>query len=201
MTRAVNRRLFQAGAAAALAAIILGLGYLGTRGQPPARNSPAEKLSIALPVPRTTRSTWQPTSLEAQSALGENALSFTDVDANRNTILAVGRNEFLKGYANAIEKFVRAMLKAEQFMRSHPEETQILTAEWLEIDVVALRPTWKQFDFRISLLQSLLTTMEEEARWAVARGYVAIGPVPNFLPHLHLDALLALQPERVTVLR
>jgi NitT/TauT family transport system substrate-binding protein len=43
--------------------------------------------------------------------------------------------------------------------------------------------------------------MEEEARWAVARGYVAIGPVPNFLPHLYLDALLALQPERVTVLR
>jgi len=50
MTRAVNRRLFQAGAAAALAAIILSLGYLGTRGQPPARNSPAEKLSVALPV-------------------------------------------------------------------------------------------------------------------------------------------------------
>jgi ABC-type nitrate/sulfonate/bicarbonate transport systems, periplasmic components len=341
MTRAVNRRLFQAGAAAALAAIILGLGYLGTRGQPPARNSPAEKLSIALPVlphyalvhvaaakgyfaeegldvsiqpvnfGRTAIrdvvqgkadlavagevpfvisvmkgdalgmvaslasisddntiiarrdhaiaaardlagkkigvtfgtsgsyflwaflikhklspdsialvdlppdqlvgalasgsvdavSTWQPTSFEAQSALGENALSFTDADAYRNTILAVGRNEFLKGHANAIEKFVRAMLKAEQFMRSHPEETQILTAEWLEIDVVALRPTWKQFDFRINLLQSLLTTMEEEARWAVARGYVAIGPVPNFLPHLYLDALLAVQPERVTVLR
>jgi NitT/TauT family transport system substrate-binding protein len=93
------------------------------------------------------------------------------------------------------------MLKAEQFMRSHPEETQILTAEWLEIDVVALRPTWKQFDFRINLLQSLLTTMEEEAHWAVARGYVEKGPTPNFLPNLYLDALLAVRPERVTVIR
>src|SRR5450759_362541 len=50
MTRAVNRRLFQASAAAALAVIIIALGYLGTRGQPPAQNSPVEKLSIALPV-------------------------------------------------------------------------------------------------------------------------------------------------------
>jgi ABC-type nitrate/sulfonate/bicarbonate transport system substrate-binding protein len=341
MIGALHSRLFQASAAAALAVIIIALGYLGTRGQPPTQNSPAEKLSIALPVlphhalvhvaaakgyfaeegldvsiqpvnyGRTAIrdvvqgkadlaiagevpfvisvmkgdalgmvaslasisddntiiarrdhaiaeardlagkrigvtfgtsgsyflwaflikhklspdsialvdlppdqlvgalasgsvdavSTWQPTSFEAQSALGENALSFTDTDAYRNTILAVGRNEFLKGHANAIEKFVWAMLKAEQFMRSRPEETQILTAEWLEIDVVAPRPTWKQFDFRINLLQSHLATMEDEARSAMMRGYAEKGPIPNFLPHLYLDALLAAQPERVTVLR
>jgi hypothetical protein len=35
----------------------------------------------------------------------------------------------------------------------------------------------------------------------MARGYVDKGPVPNFLPNLHLDALLAVQPERVTVVR
>jgi NitT/TauT family transport system substrate-binding protein len=267
MIGALHSRLFQASAAAALAVIIIALGYLGTRGQPPTQNSPAEKLSIALPVlphyalvrrdhaiaeardlagkrigvtfgtsgsyflwallikhkfsPDSIAlvdlppdqlvgalasgsvdavSTWQPTSFEAQSALGENALSFTDADAYRNTILAVGRNEFLKGHANAIEKFVWAMLKAEQFMRSRPEETQILTAEWLEIDVVAPRPTWKQFDFRINLLQSHLATMEDEARSAMMRGYAEKGPIPNFLPHLYLDALAA-QPERVTVLR
>jgi NitT/TauT family transport system substrate-binding protein len=34
----------------------------------------------------------------------------------------------------------------------------------------------------------------------MARGYAAKGHVPNFLPHLYLDALLAVQPERVTVL-
>ena len=50
MTGALHSRLFQASAAAALAVIILGLGYLGTRGQPPTRNSPAEKLRLALPV-------------------------------------------------------------------------------------------------------------------------------------------------------
>ena len=145
--------------------------------------------------------TWQPISFEAQAALGKNALSFTEADAYRTTMAAVGRSEFLKGHANAIEKLVRAMLKAEQFMRSHPEETLNLVAEWLKIDVDALRPTWKQFDFRINLLQSHLITLEDEARWAMARGYAAKGPVPNFLPHLYLDALLAVQPERVTVLR
>jgi NitT/TauT family transport system substrate-binding protein len=334
-------RLVQASAAAALAAIVLGLGYLGTRGQPATRNSPVEKLRIALPVlPDATLvhvaaakgyfaeegldvsilpvsygaaaigyvlqgkaelaiaaevpfvisvmkgeglgilaslaaisnnnaiiarrdhaiaaagdlagkkigvtfgtsgsyflwaffirhklppesialvdlppdrivealangsvdavATWQPISFEAQAALGENALSFTDANAYRSIFAAVGRSEFLQGHANAMEKLVRAMLKAQQYMRSRPEETLNLAAAWLKIDAGALRPTWKEFDFRVNLLQSQLVTMEDEARWAMARGYAATGPVPNFLPHLYLDALLAVEPERVTVLR
>ena len=114
---------------------------------------------------------------------------------------SIGRSDFLKGHSKAIEKLVRAMLKAEQFNRAQPEEALNLVAAWLKIDVDALRPTWKQFDFRVNLLQSHLITLEDEARWAMARGYAAKGPVPNFLPHLYLDALLAVQPERVTVLR
>jgi ABC-type nitrate/sulfonate/bicarbonate transport system substrate-binding protein len=341
MTGALHSRLFQASAAAALAAIVLALGYPGTRGQPVTRNFPAEMLRIALPVlpdaalvhvaaakgyfseegldvsilpvsygvpaigyvrqgkadiavaaevpfvisvmkgdalgmvaslvsisnnnaiiarrdhaiaaardlagkkigvsfgtsgsyflwaffirhklppdsialvdlppERIVEAlakgsvdavvTWQPISFQAQAALGKNAVSFTEADAYRTSFAAVGRIEFLKEHANAIEKLVRAMMKAEQFMRSHQEETLNLVAQWLTIDADALRPTWKQFDFRINLLQSHLITLEDEARWAMARGYAAKGPVPNFLPHLYLDALLAVEPERVTVLR
>lgn len=145
--------------------------------------------------------TWQPISFQAQAALGKNALSLTEADAYRTSFAAFGRTEFLKGHANAMEKLVRAMLKAEQFMRSHSEETLNLAAEWLKIDVNALAPTWKEFNFRINLLQSQLITLEDEARWAMARGYAPKGPVPNFLPHLYLDALLAVEPQRVTVLR
>lgn len=145
--------------------------------------------------------TWQPISFQAQAALGKNAVSFTEPDAYKTTMIAFGRIEFLKGHVDAMEKLVRGILKAEQFMRSHPEETLNLVAEWLKIDVDALRPTWKQFDFRVNLLQSQLITLEDEARWVMARGYAAKGPVPNFLPHLYLDALLAVEPERVTILR
>jgi NitT/TauT family transport system substrate-binding protein len=61
-------------------------------------------------------------------------------------------------------------------------------------------PVWKDFNFRVDLQQSQLITMEEEARWALARGYVEKEPMPNFLPNLYLDALLTARPERVTVI-
>lgn len=145
--------------------------------------------------------TWQPFVFNAQSALGENAVSFTEANAYTETHVVIGRSDFLRGHPKAIEKLVRALLKAEQFNRSQPEEALNLVAERLKIDVQALRPTWNDFNFRVNLLQSQLMTLEDEARWAMARGYVEQGPVPNFLPHLYLDALLTVRPERVTVAR
>lgn len=144
--------------------------------------------------------TWYPHVRDAQDALGGNALSFTADNAYTQSVVLIGRSEFLTRRADAVEKLLRAMLSAERFMRSNPEETLNLAAAWLKIDVNALRRTWKQFDFRVDMPQSQLITLEDEARWAMARGYAANGPVPNFLPHLHLDALLAVESERVTVL-
>jgi ABC-type nitrate/sulfonate/bicarbonate transport system substrate-binding protein len=146
-------------------------------------------------------STWEPIRFKAQSALGNNGVSFNADNAYTVTHVVVGRNDFLKGHPRAIEKLVRAMLKAEQFNRAEPEQALMLAAERLKMDVKTLRPAWKDLSFKVDLRQSQLITLEDEARWAMARGYAEKGNIPNFLPHLYLDALLAVQPERVTVVR
>jgi ABC-type nitrate/sulfonate/bicarbonate transport system substrate-binding protein len=145
-------------------------------------------------------SAWEPISYEAQAALGSNAVSFTEADTYTTTILAVGRGEFVKRHADAMERLVRAWLKAEQFMRLHPEETLKLAVAWLNLEPGTPQPAWSGFDFRVNLLQSQLNAMEDESRWAMTLGHAAKGPVPNFLPNLYLDALLAVRPDRVTVL-
>jgi ABC-type nitrate/sulfonate/bicarbonate transport system substrate-binding protein len=146
-------------------------------------------------------STWQPNVPDAQLALGDNAVTFFEPLAYTETFNVIGRIDFLKGHSRAIEKLVRAILKAEQFIRGQPEEALILVAEHLKVDVRSLRPTWKDLNFRVELRQSQLNALEEEARWAMAQGYLEKGSIRNFLPNLHLDALLAVQPERVTVMR
>ena len=145
-------------------------------------------------------STWQPLRSRAESELGANAVSFIETNAYTVTHVVVGRSDFLKAHPKAIEKLVRAMLRAEQFNRSKPEQALALVADQLKIDVKTLQPAWKDLDFKVDLRQSQLITLEDEARWAMARGYADKGPVPNFLPHLYPDALLAVRPERVTVL-
>jgi ABC-type nitrate/sulfonate/bicarbonate transport system substrate-binding protein len=144
-------------------------------------------------------STWQPIRLNTETALGANAVSFTAPAAYTVTHVVVGRNEYLHGHDNALRKLVRALLKAEQLNRSAPEQALAVVAERLKIDVAALRSSWPELNFRVNLLQSHLVTLEDQARWAIARGHAPYGAVPNFLSHLYLDALLAERPERVTV--
>ena len=145
--------------------------------------------------------TWQPIVFDAQTALGKNAVSFTETQAYTLNLLLVGEQLFLKDHPRAIEKLVRAMLKAEQFNRSRPEEALSLVARRLKVEVESLWPAWQNFEFKVDLLQAQLITLEDESRWAMERGYAPTGPVPNFLPHLYLDALLAVKPERVTIVR
>ncbi len=144
--------------------------------------------------------TWQPLRFNAESALGDNALSFAEPNAYTVTHVVVGRGGFLKQHPAAVQKLVRALLKAEHFNRAHPQRALAQFAERVKVDVRALQG-WQDLDFRVDLRQSQLVTLEDEARWAMARGYAEQRALPNFLPHLYLDALLAVQPDRVTVVR
>jgi NitT/TauT family transport system substrate-binding protein len=142
---------------------------------------------------------WEPLRHGAQAALQANAVSFAEPDAYTVTHVVVGRNDFLRGHAAAVQKLIRATLKAERFVYSHPQQARALIAERLSIAPQALQPNWNDLELRVELHQSQLVTLEDEARWAMTRGYAERREVPNFLPHLYLDALLAVQPQRVTV--
>lgn len=145
--------------------------------------------------------TWEPVKSQAMLALAGNGLSFTAADAYTVTHLVVGLSEFLDARPAALEKMVRALLKAEQFAKSERQQALVVVADQLRLDVNAAEAGWKDLDFKVDLRQSQLITLEDEARWAMERGYADKGPVPNFLPHLYLTALLSVQPERVTVVR
>jgi ABC-type nitrate/sulfonate/bicarbonate transport system substrate-binding protein len=144
-------------------------------------------------------SIWQPIRYRAELALGENAASFSEPDAYTVTHVVVARRKLLEARPVTIQKLARAVLRAEEFNRANPQQALAQLAGRLKLDPKALEPGWEDLDLKVDLLQSQLITLEDEARWAMAQGYAPKGAVPNFLPHLYLDALLAVRPGRVTV--
>jgi NitT/TauT family transport system substrate-binding protein len=143
--------------------------------------------------------TWQPIRLQVQTHLGENGSTFIEPNAYTVTHVVVARSDVLKQRPKAVQKLLRALLKAEHFVRTEPEQALALAAERLRLDAQSLRPAWGDLEFQVNLSQSQLITLEDEARWAIARGHAKARGVPSFLPFLYLDGLLALQPKRVTV--
>jgi NitT/TauT family transport system substrate-binding protein len=132
--------------------------------------------------------TWQPVRQEAEKALGSGGLSFTAPLSYTTTHVVVGRQPVLAADPQVMRRFVRALLKAEDFLRRQPAQALSLVAQRLKMPPL-----------RVDQRQSQLITWEDEARWAMARGYVPSRPMPNLLPHLELGPLAAEAPGRVTV--
>ena len=66
-------------------------------------------------------------------------------------------------------------------------------------DAYAAR-VWKEHLFSLSLDQSLITAMEDEARWMIKNKLTKEKDVPNFLNYIHVDALKAAKPEAVHII-
>jgi NitT/TauT family transport system substrate-binding protein len=64
-----------------------------------------------------------------------------------------------------------------------------------------METVWSQNQFSLSLDQSLVAAMEDEARWMIANGLTSETEVPNFLDYIYMDGLQAVKPEAVNIIR
>ena len=60
---------------------------------------------------------------------------------------------------------------------------------------------WPEPQFSLSLDQSLIAAMEDEARWMIKNNLTTEKQVPNFLDYIYEDGLKAINPEAVNIIR
>jgi ABC-type nitrate/sulfonate/bicarbonate transport system substrate-binding protein len=101
----------------------------------------------------------------------------------------------------ALTKLLRAVDRAEQFIQEQPNQAKDILRRQLKPDAAFVDAVWPGLYFRLGLDQTLLATMEGEARWALREGH-ANGPLtPNFLKLVHAAPLRAIKPDAVAPLR
>jgi len=96
-----------------------------------------------------------------------------------------------------LARLLRAVERAEQFIQDNPAEAQAILREQLKLDQHFVDWVWAGLGFRMSLDQSLVSTMEGEVRWAQREGHVAGGARPNVLTLIHAGPLKAVLPAAV----
>jgi ABC-type nitrate/sulfonate/bicarbonate transport system substrate-binding protein len=97
-------------------------------------------------------------------------------------------------------RLLKAIVRAERFIQERPDEAKAILRTSLQLDQPFIEWVWGGMAYRLSLDQSLISTMEGEARWARREGHVK-GASPNFLGLLHSAPLKAVKPSAVGVNR
>lgn len=144
---------------------------------------------------------WEPYGYRIARTMKEAVVAMPNVGVYTGTFnLVVNRR--LAGPRDAdLVRLLSALAKAEAMIRQDPERAKAVLRERLLTDDDFVRWVWPGITYRLSLDQTLLKTLESEARWALREGHVTGRSAPNFLPFLHRAPLLQVMPAAVGISR
>lgn len=161
---------------------------------------PAE-MAVALESGRVDAvSVFNPTVKQLEKHLGENGVLFYG-ESLYKTFCVTATQEFVKKNPEAIKKFLRALVKAEDFIKEHPKEAQNLVADFIKMDKTELAEIWNILTFRVTLDQALLVDFEDQTRWILKNRLSNATRMPNYLEYIHADGLGAVKPIAVRIVR
>lgn len=143
---------------------------------------------------------WEPNVMKAAERLGENALLLPSEVGYMATFSLVSRDDFIVGNPESIRRVIRALNSAEEFTEKNREESVDILASRLQIDREEIDRLWDGYRFRLSLSQSLLVTLEDEAKWVIRSNFTNKTEIPNFLDYIYMDALEEVKPDSISII-
>ena len=144
---------------------------------------------------------WEPHGTAAKDLLGDKAIKLPSADVYKATFNFLTMKNFATEHPEVLEKFLRAINKATDFVNSNTEKSQEIMAKRLNFKKEEVALHWVDFTFELSLGQSLLINIEDEARWAIRNNLTDAKEIPNYLDYIYMDALESVKPEAVTIIR
>ena len=146
-------------------------------------------------------SVWEPDLKRIERELKDNGVSFYDEHLYSDTACISAQQDFTRKHPETIRKALKALARAEAFVKQNPGEAKRIIAEFTRMDKSAIEELWNLYDFRVVLTQSLLVSLEDQTRWAVKNRLTQCRYMPNYLDFIYIEGLHAVKPEAVRIIR
>ncbi len=144
--------------------------------------------------------TWEPHVANAKKALGPKVKQLDTKGVYAETFNIVTTQAYLQANRDAVNKFLRAMLEAESWMKANREEAITTVAATVSMKREDLAPIWDDYIFGVSLDAMTLDVLKSHAAWRLESGNAPSGAVmPDFSKVIYPDPLKTVAPDRVKI--
>jgi ABC-type nitrate/sulfonate/bicarbonate transport system substrate-binding protein len=111
----------------------------------------------------------------------------------------IGTTEsYIQKNPEVIKGIIKALIKAERFIKENPDEAIKLTAPRVNMTADFVKSIWPAFNFKVSLEKKHLDQIINEGKWAMEVGIAPRGAaLPDFKKLFYLEALKSIDPKRV----
>ena len=144
---------------------------------------------------------WNPLLNRMQAAHGANATVLMEPDMFVYRFLLVGKKDFLDAHPERVQRVLAALEDAVAIIQEQPADAQLLIARAIGLQAQQLGASFRASDYALSLDQSLLLSLDDQTRWAMKRGLIPAGEVPNYLDAMDARPLSLAQPAAVKLIR
>jgi NitT/TauT family transport system substrate-binding protein len=113
----------------------------------------------------------------------------------------MARNDWIAGHPKTLNLFLKSLAQAENFIIGNDEAAKAIVQKQVIYNDKEMQVFWSENQFPLSLDQSLITAMEDEARWMISSNLTTEKQVPNFSDYIYEDALKAVKPDAVNIIK
>jgi NitT/TauT family transport system substrate-binding protein len=144
--------------------------------------------------------TAQPYANAAKERLGANAIVWSAQSSQQLQTQVISTNEWITEHPELVIRFLKSLALAEEYAIHHPVEAKAIVQKQLDLNAAYMDTVWSQNEFYLSLDQSLILAMEDEARWMIENNLTTEMQMPDFVEYIYVDGLKAIRPEAVNII-
>lgn len=111
------------------------------------------------------------------------------------------RNDWIQQNPELIERFLKSLAQAEAFITGHPTQAKEILRQTYNYDSTYVNTIWTEYQFSLTLNESLIAAMEDEARWTISNNLTTATQVPNFLKYIYTYGLETVEPNSVNIIK
>ena len=145
--------------------------------------------------------TWEPNIFEVKSRLGANTISWPGQSGQDFYFILLTKEKFIEENPQVIERFLRALIRAEEFAKENEAETKKFVETKFNYESSYIDYIWQRHDFTVVLPQALIVGMEDQARWSIDNKLIDATQTPNYLDYIYMDALEEIKPKSIGIIR
>lgn len=143
---------------------------------------------------------WEPHIHDAKTAMSKDSLTLliSPTPFRKDFYFTTSRS-YAKEKSLHVRQFLKAVIEAEDYIKQNPNEAQEIISTRLKSELALIKRIWHSFNFEISLEQSILVNLENEAIWAKELTENN-GTIPNYLNYIYIEPLRAVKPFGVNII-
>lgn len=145
--------------------------------------------------------TWEPHVYDGKKALGDKVKELSADGIYSETFNIAVTQAYLKTHEELIENFLAAMIDAEAWMKSHPQQAIADVADAVGMNAADLTPIWTKYVYHVALDQKQIDILTLNATWRLKTGNHPLGvtTMPELSKFIFPEPLHAVAPNRVSI--